>query len=139
MADLHDTVTALCGQITEDMANQKVVVAGVITYVRRLTTKKGDPMAFAGLEDLQGTTEVVIFPRTWKQVEPIMPAGQDRGGARQGGRFRQAGQDHCRLDHGSTHDHAGRRWTSTERASIGARATAHSSHSRTQPGMGRRA
>ena len=72
MADLHDTVTALCGQITEDMANQKVVVAGAITYVRRLTTKKGDPMAFAGLEDLQGTTEVVIFPRTWKQVEPII-------------------------------------------------------------------
>jgi DNA polymerase-3 subunit alpha len=72
MADLHDTVTALCGQITEDMANQKVIVAGAITYVRRLTTKKGDPMAFAGLEDLQGTTEVVIFPRTWKQVEPII-------------------------------------------------------------------
>jgi DNA polymerase-3 subunit alpha len=72
MADLHNTVTALCGQITEDMANQKVVVAGAITYVRRLTTKKGDPMAFAGLEDLQGTTEVVIFPRTWKQVEPII-------------------------------------------------------------------
>jgi DNA polymerase-3 subunit alpha len=72
MADLHDTVTALCGQITEDMAGQKVVVAGAITYVRRLTTKKGDPMAFAGLEDLQGTTEVVIFPRTWKQVEPII-------------------------------------------------------------------
>jgi len=72
MADLQDTVTALCGQITEEMANQKVVVAGAITYVRRLTTKKGDPMAFAGLEDLQGTTEVVIFPRTWKQVEPII-------------------------------------------------------------------
>jgi hypothetical protein len=28
-------------------------------------------MAFAGLEDLQGTTEIVIFPRTWKQVEAI--------------------------------------------------------------------
>jgi DNA polymerase-3 subunit alpha len=71
MADLHDTVTVMCGEITEDMANQKVIVAGMVTYVRRLTTKKGDPMAFAGLEDLQGTTEVVIFPRTWKQAESI--------------------------------------------------------------------
>jgi len=71
MADLHDTVTVMCGEITEDMANQKVIVAGMVTYVRRLTTKKGDPMAFAGLEDLQGATEVVIFPRIWKQAESI--------------------------------------------------------------------
>jgi DNA polymerase-3 subunit alpha len=71
MADLSNTVTALCGQISEDMANQKVVVAGAVTYVRRLTTKKGDPMAFAGLEDLQGTTEVVIFPRVWKETQSI--------------------------------------------------------------------
>jgi DNA polymerase-3 subunit alpha len=71
MADLHDTVTVMCGEITEDMAGKNVVVAGMVTYVRRLTTKKGDPMAFAGLEDLQGTTEIVIFPRTWKQAESI--------------------------------------------------------------------
>ncbi len=71
MADLHETVTALCGQINEEMADQKVVVAGMVTYVRRLTTKKGDPMAFAGLEDLQGTTEVVIFPRVWKETQAI--------------------------------------------------------------------
>jgi DNA polymerase-3 subunit alpha len=71
MADLSNTVTALCGQISEDMADHKVVVAGMVTYVRRLTTKKGDPMAFAGLEDLQGTTEVVIFPRLWQQTQSI--------------------------------------------------------------------
>jgi len=71
MADLHDTVTVMCGQISEDMANQKVVVAGMVTYVRRLTTKKGDPMAFAGLEDLQGTTEIVLFPRVWQQTQSI--------------------------------------------------------------------
>ncbi len=71
MADLHDTVTVMCGEITEDMAGKNVVVAGMVTHIRRLTTKKGDPMAFAGLEDLQGSTEIVIFPRTWKQAESI--------------------------------------------------------------------
>jgi DNA polymerase-3 subunit alpha len=71
MADLQNTVTALCGQITEDMGGQKVVVAGVVTYVRKLTTKKGDPMAFAGLEDLSGLTEIVIFPRVWQESQAL--------------------------------------------------------------------
>ncbi len=71
MADLHQTVTTLCGQITEEMGNQKVVVAGLVTYVRRLTTKKGDPMAFAGLEDLSGTIEVVLFPRVWQETQAL--------------------------------------------------------------------
>jgi len=71
MADLSNTVTTMCGQINEETANHKVVVAGMVTYVRRLTTKKGDPMAFAGLEDLQGSTEVVIFPRLWQQTQSI--------------------------------------------------------------------
>lgn len=71
MSDLSNTVTTMCGQINEETANTKVVVAGMVTYVRRLTTKKGDPMAFAGLEDLQGSTEVVIFPRLWQQTQSI--------------------------------------------------------------------
>ena len=29
-------------------------VAGIISHLRTLTTKKGDPMAFATLEDLDG-------------------------------------------------------------------------------------
>jgi DNA polymerase-3 subunit alpha len=74
MADLSNTVTTMCGQINEETANTKVVVAGMVTYVRRLTTKKGDPMAFAGLEDLQGSTEVVIFPRLWQQTQSIWQA-----------------------------------------------------------------
>ncbi len=71
MADLGNIVTTMCGQIGEDMNEHKVVVAGLVTYVRRLTTKKGDPMAFAGLEDLSGSTEVVIFPRVWKETQAL--------------------------------------------------------------------
>jgi DNA polymerase-3 subunit alpha len=71
MIDLRDTVTAMCGQLTEEMKDQKVIVAGMVTYVRRLTTKKGDPMAFAGLEDLSGLTEIVIFPKLWKESQAL--------------------------------------------------------------------
>jgi DNA polymerase III alpha subunit len=39
----------------------------MISQLRALTTKKGDPMAFGTLEDLTGRIEVVFFPRTWAE------------------------------------------------------------------------
>lgn len=37
-----------------------------------ITTKKGDRMAFATFEDMSGPAEVVIFPKTFKHVEPYL-------------------------------------------------------------------
>ena len=55
-----------------DMAGQKVIVAGVVTYVRPHITRKGDAMAFVALEDPFGTMEVIVFPRLWKQVQDLV-------------------------------------------------------------------
>jgi DNA polymerase-3 subunit alpha len=38
-----------------------VVVGGIVSAVKQLTTKKGDPMVFLRLEDLTGSTEAVVF------------------------------------------------------------------------------
>ncbi|MDD5544441.1 MAG: DNA polymerase III subunit alpha [Acidobacteriia bacterium] len=46
-----------------------VCVGGVFTGVRHLRTKKGDRMATAVLEDLQGTIDLVLFPQTYQQYE----------------------------------------------------------------------
>jgi DNA polymerase-3 subunit alpha len=70
-ASLEDSITVLTGQIDETMAGKNVTVAGLVNYVRQHITKKGDPMAFAQIEDLQGTLEVVIFPRVWEQSREI--------------------------------------------------------------------
>jgi DNA polymerase-3 subunit alpha len=70
-ADLEDSITVLTGQIDETLAGQNVTVAGLVNHVRRHITKKGDPMAFAQIEDLQGTLEVVIFPRVWEQTREL--------------------------------------------------------------------
>ena len=70
-ADLERTVTTLTGQIDETMAGQNVTVAGMVDYVRQITTRKGAPMAFARIEDLQGTVELVIFPRVWEQTREL--------------------------------------------------------------------
>ena len=45
-----------------------VSVAGMITEVKNITTKKGDPMAVLGFEDLEGSIEVVVFPETYKKA-----------------------------------------------------------------------
>ena len=48
------------------------MLAGMIADVRTITTKKGDPMAFVQLEDVQGQCEVVVFPRTYAEVKELL-------------------------------------------------------------------
>jgi DNA polymerase-3 subunit alpha len=55
---------------------QMVTMAGLVAWVRRLTTKKGDAMAFVGVEDLQGTTELVVFPRLWAAKQALLAEGK---------------------------------------------------------------
>jgi DNA polymerase-3 subunit alpha len=70
-ANLEDTVTAFCGQIDESMADQKVVVAGMVTWLRPHITKNDKPMAFVQLEDLQGSIEVVVFPNVYEETREL--------------------------------------------------------------------
>ena len=69
--DIEKAITVLTGQIDETMAEQQVTLAGVVNSVRTIITKKGEPMAFVQLEDLQGTIEAVIFPRVWEQSKDL--------------------------------------------------------------------
>ncbi len=64
-ADWQQVITCFCDEITEDRHDQNVVLAGQIQSVRQINTKKGDPMAFVYIEDIQGGVEVVVFPRLY--------------------------------------------------------------------------
>jgi DNA polymerase-3 subunit alpha len=68
---LADTIN-FSGEIDETMNGQRVALAGVVAWVRQIVTKKGDPMAFVGLEDLQGSIELVVFPRTYDKVRVLL-------------------------------------------------------------------
>lgn len=70
-ASLDGTVTAFCGEIDEQMAGQKVVIAGVVAWVRPHTTKNGNPMAFVHLEDLRGSIEVIVFPSVYDKTREL--------------------------------------------------------------------
>ena len=48
---------------------------GVISNFRKITTKKGDPMAFVTLEDDSDTTELVMFPETFRSYGRYLEKG----------------------------------------------------------------
>jgi len=47
---------------------------GLVQQVRTIVTKKGDPMAFALLEDYRGSIEMTFFPRVWENVRHLITA-----------------------------------------------------------------
>jgi DNA polymerase-3 subunit alpha len=66
--DLLQSITSVTTAELDESTNGRIVaVLGLLSYLRTHTTRKGDPMAFGGLEDLQGTVELIFFPRTWKE------------------------------------------------------------------------
>jgi DNA polymerase-3 subunit alpha len=69
---LTDIVTHFSGQLSEASVDERVRIAGMITRFRTHQTRKGQSMAFASLEDIQGEVELVIFPRAWQQISNQM-------------------------------------------------------------------
>ena len=59
--------TTSIGQLTPQLEGQKVVVGGTITTVRKITTKNNAAMAFVGLSDKTGDTELVVFPKVYEK------------------------------------------------------------------------
>ncbi|MFO7751067.1 MAG: DNA polymerase III subunit alpha [Desulfobacteraceae bacterium] len=51
---------------------QSVRMGGTIKPLKILKTKKGDMMAFAALEDMQASVEVVVFPNTYADAHQII-------------------------------------------------------------------
>jgi DNA polymerase-3 subunit alpha len=68
---LANTITTLIGDIGPELVGQPVTLAGMVVAVRRVTTKKGDTMAFVRLEDLQGAVEVILFPRLFQVTREL--------------------------------------------------------------------
>jgi DNA polymerase-3 subunit alpha len=56
------------GAVGECKDGDRVTIGGMISQVKRLRTKKGDPMVFATLEDLHGSVELVIFADTLEEA-----------------------------------------------------------------------
>jgi DNA polymerase III subunit alpha len=49
-----------------------VTVGGIVSSLKQLTTKKGEPMVFATLEDVTGPCEVVAFNSVYQQARDLL-------------------------------------------------------------------
>ena len=65
LAKLSDTQAV---EVTSALQDTEVRVAGLVREIRRVVTRKGQIMAYATLEDLTGTVDVVLFPRVFEQT-----------------------------------------------------------------------
>ncbi len=62
-------VTAYSSDLKDEtLDGQRVVIGGIVTGNRTIITKSKSTMAVVTLEDLQGTLEVVVFPKTYEQT-----------------------------------------------------------------------
>ena len=51
--------------------NKVLRIAGIVTRVQKVFTKKGEPMVFATIEDLTGAMETIVFPKTLEETKKL--------------------------------------------------------------------
>jgi DNA polymerase-3 subunit alpha len=60
--------TVLCHKLQKNCRpNQIVVIGGIISEIKKIITRSGEPMLFAKMEDLTSTVEILVFPSILKE------------------------------------------------------------------------
>jgi len=65
----------LCGQIDAELAGQTVTIAGMVASVHYLFTRDSRPFASAVLEDLDGSIEVMVWPKVYADTRDLWQEG----------------------------------------------------------------
>ncbi len=62
---------------------EKIIIAGIITKIQKIITKKGDTMLFVKIEDISSNLEILVFPRLleenrdiWKEENIVVVKGK---------------------------------------------------------------
>jgi DNA polymerase-3 subunit alpha len=71
-ASLAASTTSTIAELDELSDRASVSVGGIVGGITRRWTKNGDPMLFFQLEDLEGSVEVIIFPKTVHDYGPMV-------------------------------------------------------------------
>ena len=73
--EIRQVVSYFSSTLGEAQHEEKVRVAGMVTAIKPHQTKTGKMMAWVTLEDLSGTIELVVFPRTWEKFQFALEIG----------------------------------------------------------------
>jgi DNA polymerase-3 subunit alpha len=69
---LRQVVTSTIPDLAEQTDGSIVTVGGLVGSITRRFTRKGDPMLFFQIEDLEGSVEVVAFPKVVMETGPMI-------------------------------------------------------------------
>ena len=58
-------------QVSQDLSGRLVRIGGVIASMKKIITKKGQPMLFVNLEDEESRIELVVFPSTLENYPAV--------------------------------------------------------------------
>ncbi len=58
-------------ELKESKATMTTAIAAIVMAMRRIITKKGDPMLFVTLEDQSGSVEGIVFPRAYESAPAL--------------------------------------------------------------------
>ncbi len=72
---LQPYITLAAGEVGEEHEGDDVVLAGAVTLVRNLTTKKGDSFVAVEIEDLTGAVEITIWPDLYAATRELWQEG----------------------------------------------------------------
>lgn len=73
--NLATLITHTSAEISESLHGASVIVAGMVADVRKLTTRKGESMAFVILEDARGAVDVTVFPQLFNKTSSLWMNG----------------------------------------------------------------
>ncbi|MFM2098033.1 MAG: polymerase subunit alpha [Chloroflexota bacterium] len=68
--------TSIAGIGEEELGEVVVVLGGLVSGIRNMVTKKGESMAIVTLEDLTGSIEAVVFPKTLEATRTAWTEGE---------------------------------------------------------------
>jgi DNA polymerase-3 subunit alpha len=66
---LKEAINADSSQLQQFSDKTQLVLGGIITGMRKKTTKHGNMMVYFVLEDLEGTVDVIVFPKTYEEYK----------------------------------------------------------------------
>jgi DNA polymerase-3 subunit alpha len=69
---LEGQVTQRIADIAEMREGENVKIGGILQECRRITTRRGDNMLIAGIEDLSGSIGMVVFPKSYEKYAAML-------------------------------------------------------------------
>ncbi|MBW1974652.1 MAG: DNA polymerase III subunit alpha [Deltaproteobacteria bacterium] len=77
----EDKISQICTGTTQDITarpeGSRIMLAGMLSLVKEITTRRGERMGFLNLEDREGIVEVVAFPETYAMFRDLLVEDDD--------------------------------------------------------------